>query len=101
MGRTTTPKYKMEMHTPGFYTTPMGWVVRNDGPATEAGLAKWMEKYIASLQPGGANDHLGAKHMPTYARLSLNTGSDAPVIAEWHLINHVFVVVTPLKKEGA
>lgn len=52
-----------------------------DGPATDAGLAAWMDRYLASTQPGGCNEHLAKFTRPRSARIvNQNTGE---VVATW------------------
>lgn len=89
MGRTFTPKYKLEMRCPGIFCTPMGWTVKENGQPTRENLEAYMDKYIASLKEGGANEHL-SKHYglgavtPTFAAISYNK-PEGPVLVEWHL----------------
>lgn len=88
MGRSFTPKYKLEIKTPGIFVSPMGWTVKENGQPTPENLDKYMEKYLASLQPGGTNAHL-AEHYgleavsPTYARLCRNCHNGREM-ADWY-----------------
>lgn len=63
MGRTITPKYRVEAEFADNTGTRCAWNVRTncgraDGPATEANLAKWVDALERSTQPGGCNCHL-------------------------------------------
>lgn len=90
MGRTITPKYKVEVSTahPTTVHTPSCWDGRHAGRANAKNLATWVDLFNASLQPGMCNSHLVDEKHPMelclirYARLSLNDGSDA-TIAEY------------------
>jgi hypothetical protein len=56
MGRSTTPRYVVEM-SGGF--TAAAWRVRQDGRPTDANLARYVAGFEASTAPGGVNAHLG------------------------------------------
>jgi hypothetical protein len=81
MGRTITPKYALTVKVEsGRYYTPMAWTVREDGPATVAGLSRWIEAFEASTAQGGANAHLGVERI-TSARITLNV-SGGEIVAQ-------------------
>ena len=94
MGRSRTPKYVVELVTPGFYTSPSEWRVRDGcqtkgyGRPNNENLRKYIEQFIASMQPGGVNAHLKEQSKPytvTYALVYHNT-SDRHLgtpLAEW------------------
>jgi len=88
MGRSTTPKYVVEMDG----STPAEWRVKKRfnipgyGVPNEANLVKYVEGFIESLKPGGANHHiskaLGYMPIPNWARIKVNcVGGE--VLAEW------------------
>ncbi len=94
MGRSTTPKYVVELVTPGFYTSPSGWQVRDgcqtkgSGKPTNENLKKFVEQFIASMQPGGVNAHLQRQAEPyvvTAAYIYHNTSDRhaSTPLAEW------------------
>lgn len=87
MGRSSTTKYAVEMQG----TTSRCWYVKNkygrsDGPPTPENLARYVQAYIDSLKPNGANYHiskaLGYMPIPNWARIVLN-GGNRPAVAEW------------------
>ena len=53
MGRTITPKYRLEV-THGISCTPMVW----RGRVTALRLAQYVASYNESLKPGGVNAHV-------------------------------------------
>ena len=60
-GRSSTPPYVYELFnaTGGrIASDPMAWRVKDAGKPSEANLRKMIDQYNASLEPGGANDHL-------------------------------------------
>lgn len=64
MGRSYTPAYRVETNDRCVHGS-MEWRCRRRGQVpgygnpTEANLAKWVEKFNASLKPGGVNEHVG------------------------------------------
>ncbi len=86
-----TPTFVVELRTPGRqrigFTPSMEWRVRKSyrgagyGRPTEANLAKYVEKYNASLQPGECNAHIGPLGRATSARIRYNVGSE--VVTTW------------------
>lgn len=78
MGRTFTPKYRIEAN--GFLTRST-WQHKYHGRPTAANLAKWAAKNNESTQPGGCNEHVGTDCPITKARIVRQ--SDDVVIAEW------------------
>ena len=90
MGTSRTPKYIVQLHTPGFYNTPSEWSVRGlyggkgCGKPTDANLAKYVEQFEKSMLPGGANDHLAAKNYHVVAAyIYLNNGRMEMPLAQW------------------
>jgi hypothetical protein len=87
MGRSYTPKYRLEMDG----ATMCGWQVGShygipgNGAPNDANLARYVEAYVASQDPGGANAHilrsLGHKHVPRWARIVRQ--SDGQVMASY------------------
>ena len=65
MGRSTTPTYRVEYVTPGFYMTPMAWrvkaigVIPGYGKPNDENLRKDVLFFEKSCEPGGPNAHLG------------------------------------------
>ena len=65
MGRSTTPTYRVEYVTPGFYIAPMAWrvkgygVIPGCGKPTDENLRKDVLFFEKSCKPGGPNEHLG------------------------------------------
>ncbi len=93
MGRSKTPKYVVVMEGTGVNSTPIAWHVGvtegnvpGYGKPTDANLAKYIAKYVESLKPGGANQHLmqayGTKVIPNSARIVTNDGART-VVATW------------------
>ena len=93
MGRSTTPKYALVVVCPGLNTSRMAWHVKppvgckeGHGAPTAANLEKYVDGFVESLKPGGANRHLftafGDKAVPNSARIVHNDGSGR-VVAEW------------------
>ena len=89
MGRSTTPKYALEMDG----VTSASWRVRppagggkGQGTPTDANLERHVLAYIDSLKIGGVNQHvllaLGHIPVPNWARIVRNDGSRA-VVASW------------------
>lgn len=86
MGRTVTCTYRLEVwegrNKP---VTPMCWNSKGWGRPTKANLAKWVSKYIKSLQKGGANYHvsrsLGYIPVPTKAKIIRQKTGE--VVATW------------------
>ena len=60
-GKSTTPKYRVETNLGNF-----SW---DGGTANAANLQKYINALNASLEPGGANAHLGNKKKYTKAKL--------------------------------
>jgi len=76
MGRSYTPKYRIEVEHFGDMSPP-GWTARSD-------LGKWIELLIVSQMEGGQNAHLakdGNPIIPRWARVVRQ--SDRVVISEW------------------
>jgi hypothetical protein len=90
MGSSITSPYQLVMSGGGYRWTPSCWFTRNrpaynrkaDGPATDEGLAAYMEGFLDSLREGGANAHLGIESAPLRARILKNDGSGRTV-AQW------------------
>ncbi len=96
MGRSRTPKYVVELVTPGFYTSPSEWRVKDgcqtkgSGKPTDENLKKFVEQFVASMQPGGVNAHLqeqGKPYVVTHAFIYHNTSDRhaGPPLAEWRM----------------
>lgn len=80
MGRSVTPAYVVEYETTGARGfSPICWRVTSssqikaDGRPTTANLRRHVEAYNASFQPGGVNEHVGARIVA--AKLVRNDGS--------------------------
>jgi hypothetical protein len=100
MGRSTTPKYAIrvsEGRNAKHGVTPMAWSVKESGKPTAENLAKWVEAYHRSLEPGGVNAHIfrSIGHVPylTAARIVRNV-SGGETVAEW--IAPMFMAVGPI-----
>lgn len=61
MGKTITPKYRIEYFTVGGYAGPAVW----RGLPTKARLLGHLRELNRSYEPGGVNAHLRAAH-PTF-----------------------------------
>lgn len=61
MGRSTTPRYRLELKGTGGTFPPQSWNKRAGGPLTptDAELRRWVESFEASTRKGGSNAHLG------------------------------------------
>lgn len=57
MSKSTFPAYRLEM----VGTTAWAWNVKDHGKPNAANLAKVVERFAASTQPGGCNEHLGVQ----------------------------------------
>lgn len=81
MGRTITPKYRIEL-ADRVMQNPMAWT---GGRATQANLEKYIFAYAKDLEAGGVNEHiakaLGYVPYPTYARIVKQ--ADGEVMATW------------------
>jgi len=64
MGRSTTPKYRLEMKIKGIWQS-QAW----EGKPTNLRLAQYRDGYNQSLKKGGANEHLGTNYWATDARI--------------------------------
>jgi hypothetical protein len=63
MGRTTTPKYRIEFNDNPFRVTwgnIEGWDCRRNGQPTLANIEKWRDARHASFKKGQCNDHIPA-----------------------------------------
>jgi hypothetical protein len=86
MGRSTTPRYVVEIELLGRNC----WNVRHGRkpvavPPTAANLAKYMDAMLKSMEPGGCNAHLAGifrGKKPHWARIRENCLGGA-VVAEW------------------
>lgn len=81
MGRSYTPKYRIEIRlaSPKWAAPPEAWRTQY-GRANAENLARFIQVHNASIAPGGANAHLGAEHRITGARLVRQ--ADDRVLAE-------------------
>ena len=89
MGRSYTFRYSVELTTLTGYNTPAGWPTTNRvgdhrpkellGRPTDAKLARYVADYNASLEPGGANAHIGPSGRATAA--CIKDGYD--IVATW------------------
>lgn len=80
MGRSRTFTYALHVTTfqPG-RVTPIGWE-RDFGPATDAGLARFVADFEAATRPGGVNAHLGEL---TVSSATLVRQRDGAVVASY------------------
>lgn len=79
MGRTVTPKYRVELEQDGFRVDPMCWNSRTDGRANAENLARFVEGFNASYR-NGVNAHLAGLH---HHAARLVRQADDVVVAEW------------------
>ncbi len=81
MGRTVTPKYRVEMIETGVMPTKMAW----KGRATDEALRKYVFAYADSLKAGGVNEHvakaLGFVPFPQEAKIVNQFTNE--VVATW------------------
>ena len=88
MGRSYTPKYRVEIngrsltHVRGCGIGPTFWNVREMGRPTPENLEKVLKQYRESTLPGGANEHLGEEPMPRHAAI-IDQTTDR-VVAEYN-----------------
>jgi hypothetical protein len=82
MGRTVTPKYRVEYTTSDNSSfTPSAWP-KEAGRANEANLGKHVERVNASFKPGGCNAHIGHYyHNTAIVSARLVRQADSSVIA--------------------
>lgn len=81
MGRSTTPKYAMQMDCTAIRATDSCW----RGRATAARLRAHLEAYNASLLPGGANARVGEvfgieRAKALSGRIILNNGTRKVIV---------------------
>ena len=63
MGKSYTPKYRVENQTRSGWQTFSAWNSKGAGKPTIENLIKFREMYHASLKAGGCNDHIGISGM--------------------------------------
>lgn len=80
MGRTITPRYRVELRVPGFHFTPAGWDGKHCGRPSDASLRAYVLAFEASTQPGGINAHLGPT---TIERARVVRQSDDTIVARY------------------
>ncbi len=74
MGYSTTPTYRVEMSTPGYFISAAPWRVkgygriRGSGKPTTENLERYIREFELSTQGEGVNKHLGATKI-TRARI--------------------------------
>jgi len=78
MGKTTTPKYRVEIRT-NTSSFPMAW----SGPATPKRLEDTVERYNRSFMPGGVNGHVSDKVIVQIDKAQLINQATGEVVAEW------------------
>lgn len=82
MGRSRTSRYALEMDG----CTSMCWWVNQHGKPTLANLTRYVAAYVASMQPGGVNQHiskaLGYVPAPRWVRIVHNDVTRS-VVVEW------------------
>ena len=80
MGKTITPTYRLEMWDNG-HKSQMAWSGR---PSNKA-LAKWIQRYIKSLQKGGVNYHisLGKGYIPVPHKARIVRQKTGEVVSTW------------------
>jgi hypothetical protein len=81
MGKTITPKYRLEMKCQGLHCTPSAW----KGRVSEQALEKYIFDYADSLKLKGVNQHisldLGFIPFPAYAQIVRQ--KDNQIVATW------------------
>ncbi len=80
MGRSVTTTYRLEMTLAVGYATPQCWRSREYGRPSERNLRRELEGYNASLEPGGANQHIGPQGRAIAGRIVHNVSG--AVVAE-------------------
>jgi len=100
-GRSSTPKFVLRMHVPGYHITDSAWNVGGGhgqvpgmGRPSPESLARYIDSFIKSTQPGGTNEHLGPM-VPTDAAIYLNDGTYTNPVAVW---KNPKTAATPIKK---
>lgn len=83
MGRSSTPKYRIEFAGGSHFVTAAAWPGEYLGKPSKTKLAQYMAKHEESLREGGANAHLNTVGYvpPTSARVIRQ--SDDALIAEF------------------
>lgn len=83
MGKTTTPKYRLEWSDGTGGWQKQAW----SGHATQKRLNTYMLQLAQSFEAGGANEHIsksfGYIPYPLVARIVFNTERDAFVVVRW------------------
>jgi len=71
MGRTHTPKYRIEVREQGQRAMRVFacWYVKDKGKTTNKNLESWVEHFNTSLEPGGVNEHCGPKARISEAKI--------------------------------
>ena len=83
MGRSVTPKYRVEVSGSGCNMTPFCWNGKQDGRANQKNLDAWRERMNASFQPGGTNWHVSEafNSVPHISTATLIRQRDDEVVA--------------------
>ena len=85
---------------PGYHLTNSAWNVgnrgqlRGEGQPTPENLARYVDSFMKSTQPGGPNEHLGPM-VPTDAAIYRNDGTYTNPVAVW---KNPKTAATPIKK---
>lgn len=81
MGRSITPKYRMEMTDCKGVVSLMCW----KGAPNKKGLEQWVTRYHDSLKVGGVNEHLSKSlgFLPLVYHVKLVRQADNVVVSCW------------------
>lgn len=63
MGKTITPKYRVDFQRKSNWLVFSSWNSKQAGKPSVENLIKFREKYNASLKKGGCNEHIGIAGM--------------------------------------
>lgn len=91
MGRSYTPKYRVECHDDPFAPVRLSaahshaWVVKEKGRPTDANLAKWRRAVYDSMCAGGVNEHVSKArgYIPVISHARIVEQKTGEVVAEF------------------
>lgn len=71
MGKTHTPKYRLETREQGktLMRSYMSWYVKEYGTASDKNLELWLRSFNKSLESGGINEHVGINARVSEAKI--------------------------------
>lgn len=81
MGRSTTPRYRVEFTQENLAPGHVAWPDKYLGKPTTESLQKWVIDFEASMRPGGCNAHLGFHPVTKAIVIHQKTGN---TVAEWY-----------------